>query len=133
LHRARCRREGRALAEAEREARDEQCGKTVDEAGRDGRRRPDHAAPEQRLARPETIADPAADHLEQQIRIGEGREDEAELGVREAQLLLDLARRRADVHPVDIGDEIHRAEHRQHDMRGLEPNPHLTPPDLLLL
>ncbi|MHC2577069.1 hypothetical protein ACVMHR_001808 [Bradyrhizobium diazoefficiens] len=133
LHRARRGRERRALAEAEREARDEQPGETVDEAGHDGRGRPDHAAPEQRLARAEMITDPAADHLEQEIRIGESGEDEAELGVRQAQLLLDLARRRADVHAIDIGDEIHRAEHREHDMRGLEPNSHPTPPELLLL
>jgi len=55
------------------------------------------------------IADPAADHLEDQIGIGEGGKDQAELGVGEEKLFLNLTGRRADVHPVDIGDEIHDA------------------------
>src|SRR6267378_5961511 len=43
------------------------------------------------------------------------------------ELLLDLAGGRGDVDPVDIGDEVHDAEHRQHDMGGLEPKPHFVP------
>ena len=102
--------------------------KPGDKAGHDGRGRPDQAAPEQRPARTEMVSDPAADHLEQQIGIGKGREHQAKLGVAEMEFLLDFAGRRADVHPVDIGDEIHDAEHRQHDVGGLEPKPHLLLP-----
>ena len=64
-----------------------------------------------------------------QIGIGEGREHQTKLRVAEVEFLLDLAGRRADVHPVDIGDEVHDAEHRQHDMGGLEPKPHFLPPE----
>src|SRR6266567_9072133 len=87
LHRARRSRERGALAETERETCEEQRCETIHEAGRDGGHGPDYAAPEQRLARSEAIADPAADHLEQEIGIGEGGEDEAELGVRQRELL----------------------------------------------
>src|SRR6202043_1749367 len=79
------------------------------------------------------VADPAADHLEQQIRIGEGREHQPKLGIAEVKCPLNLAGRRADVHPVDIGDEVHYAEHRQHNVGGLEPKPHLLPPELALM
>src|SRR6266436_8756950 len=103
------------------------------EAGHDGGARPDHAAPEQRPARPEAVTDPAADHLEQQIRIGEGRKHQAELRIGETQFLLDAAGRGADVHPVDVGDEVHDAQHRQHDMGGLETKPHFLLPDSLFL
>jgi len=42
------------------------------------------------------------------------------------ELLLDFARGGADIHPVDIGDEIHHAEQAQHDVRGFELKPHLV-------
>ena len=126
LHRARCGWKRRALAEAERHARNEQRDEPGDKAGHDGRGRPDQAAPEQRPARTEMVADPAADHLEQEVGIGKGREHQAELGVGEMEFLLDFARRRADVDAVDIGDEVHHAEHRQHDVGGLQPKPHLV-------
>jgi hypothetical protein len=77
------------------------------------------------------IADPAADNLKQQIGIGEGREYEAQLRIGEVKLLLNLACRGTDIHPVDIGDEIHRAQHRQHDMRSLESKPQIRPPRVL--
>ena len=53
------------------------------EAGRDRGGGPDQAAARTASARPEAIADPAAEDLEQQIGIGEGGEHEAELGVRQ--------------------------------------------------
>src|SRR6202041_4065783 len=82
----------------------------------------------------ETVADPAADHLEQEIRIGEGREHQTELGIAEVKFPLNLAGRRADVDRADMGDEVHDAEHRQHDMGGLEPKPHLLlPPELVFM
>src|SRR5258707_15899130 len=98
----------------------------MDKAGHDGCARPDHAAPEQRPARPEPVTDPTADHLEQQIRIGEGRKHQTKLRVAETQFLLNFAGRGADVYPIDVGDEVHDAQHRQYDMGGLETKPHST-------
>lgn len=126
LHGARRRRKGCSFAETKRDARNEQRQQAGHEAGRDGGERPDQPAPEQGLARPKAVSDPAADYLEQQIGIGKGREYQPELRVAQTEFFLDFTGRRADVDPVDIGDEVHDAQHRQHDMRGLEPKPHIS-------
>ncbi len=117
-------REGRALAETEQQAEQEERTEATDEAGADGRRRPDQPTPEQAPPRPEPVGNPAAANLEQQIRIGEGREDQAEFRVRKMQVVLDTAGGRADIHAVDIGDEIHCAEQREHDIRRLYSGAH---------
>jgi hypothetical protein len=60
-------------------------------------------------ARPEAVAHPTADHLEEQIGISEGGKDQAELRVAETEFGLDFTGGGGDVHPVDIGNEVHQA------------------------
>jgi hypothetical protein len=127
LHRAGGGGEGGAFANAHQHAHQEERHQPVDKAGQHRGQGPDHAAPEQRLAGAEAVAHPTAEHLENQIGIGEGREDQAQLGVAEAELALDLAGGGGDVDPVDIGDEVHQAQQPKHDVRhaeqALHPNP----------
>ena len=73
------------------------------------------------------------DDLEQQIGISKGREHQTKLGVAQAEFFLNFAGGRADVDPVDIGNEVHDAEHRQHDMGGLEPKPHPLPHEFAVI
>ncbi len=98
-----------------------------------GRHAPDQTAEEERAARPETIADPAAEHLKQQIGIGEGRKHKAKLGIRQLQFALDGRRGGADIDAIDVGNEIHDAKKREHHMRRFELRSHLSLPNLRLL
>ncbi len=50
----------------------------------------------------------AADDLEHRVGVGEGREDEAELGVGQPEFAFDRRPGGADIDPVDIGDEVHQ-------------------------
>ena len=67
------------------------------------------AAGDQRAARAEAIADPAADDLEDQVGIGEGRKHQADLRFAKIEVLAEARRRRADIDPVQVGDEVHQA------------------------
>ena len=121
LHGARRGRQRRADAEAHQHAPEEERGRSPGgETGQDGRARPDEAGDEERLARAEFVGGQAADDLEQQIGIGEGREDEAGIGGGQAELGPDLEHLRRDALAHDVGDEIHRAEEDEHDIGGLE-------------
>jgi hypothetical protein len=119
--RARRGRKGGALAEAEGETRRQQRDEAARRTGHHRRGADDEAADAQRAAGAEAVAEPAADELEQRVRIGEGREDKAELGVAEAELGFDQRRRRRDVDPIDIEDEIHQAEQQQDLVRHGRP------------
>ena len=74
-------------------------------------------ADRQRSPRAESVADPAADDLKQQIGIRERRKDEADLRVGKAEFLAELNRRGADVDAIDIGDEVHQAQQSEHACR----------------
>ena len=64
--------------------------------------------------RAETIVQPAAGDLEQGIGPDEGTEDDAHGDFVEAELLADDRRHGRDVHPIEIGDEVHQADQRQY-------------------
>src|SRR5262249_27016529 len=66
------------------------------------------------LARAEWVGDEPAGDLEGEIGPPERAEDEAVVGVGEADLLLDRPRRGRDVDAVDVGDAVHQAEQEQH-------------------
>jgi len=83
LHRPRRDGKRRAFADSQQHANQKQHRQAGGEPGENGRRRPDQAADKQRLARAETVAHPAAEHLKQQVRIREGGEHEPELRVRQ--------------------------------------------------
>jgi len=117
-HGARCGRERSALAEAEHKAHDEQRDESAHQAGRQGRRGPQDGANEKRASRSEFVADPAADDLEQRVGKTKGAERAPKLRIVEAEICLDRGCRGRDVHPVDVGDEIHRAEEAEHDGRS---------------
>jgi hypothetical protein len=53
------------------------------------------------------IANPAADDLKDSIRIGKGREDQAELSIGKIELRLDDGCCRTNVYPINLGNEIH--------------------------
>ena len=104
--------EGRALAEAQQHAGGEQADKPPDQAGQDGRGRPDQAADEQGLRGPKRSP------TQPPITWNTGTDSRrprrpARDGSSSSRIPPDRARRRGDVDPVDIGDEIHHAQQRQ--------------------
>jgi len=120
-------------AEAENHARHHQSDHAVDEAGRERGAGPDHAADGQRLAWAEFVRNKSADNLEQQIRVSESREDEAGLHLGQRNFLEELVRGhdRADVHPVDISEEVHQTKQPEHDVGGFQYSSlHGWPPQL---
>jgi len=121
-------REGGAFAEAEQDAGEKERDETVDQAGQNRRDRPDDAAPEESLARSKFVADPAANNLEEKIRPRESGKYETEFGMAEAQIFLHDGRRHADVHPVDVSNEVHDAEQSEDALRRLQPNSHIFLP-----
>jgi len=108
-HGARRGREGRAFAQAEQHARDDQRDEAARETRQHGGACPDDRAQRERAARAEAVAHPSADDLKHEIRISERGKHESDLRMRQAQLRAELSSRGADIDPVDIGDEIHRA------------------------
>ena len=88
------------------------------EPGHDRGACPHHAAQCQHQPRAELVRRPAADDLEHEIRIGEGREHQAQLGVGKMQLGLEGTACGRDVHAVHIRNEIHHAQQRQHLSAG---------------
>ena len=87
LHRARRHREGGALADAQHHAHEKQREESAGESRQDGRARPDQATDEERPPWTEAIADPPAEHLKQQIWIGERGEDKAKLKIIQPELV----------------------------------------------
>ena len=122
LHRAGGDGKGRAFAEAEEDTDEEQRSETASESGQNRGPGPDHPADEQRASRTHSIAKPSAEHLKQDIRIGEGREDKSELRVRETELTSDLTRRGRDVHAIDVGDQVHQAQQAKNRFAGGRPS-----------
>ena len=109
-HRAGRGREGRAFTETQHQSRRHQRDESHRQAAAHCGSGPDQSANEKRAARPEAIPHPSAHHLEHQIGIGEGGEHEAYLRVGQSELLLEHGSRRAYVHPVHVGDEVHQAQ-----------------------
>jgi len=120
LHRARRDREGRAFADPDQKAAQEQRHQAARESGQDRRARPDEAAQKQGPPRPESIADPAAEDLEEEVGIPECRLQKAELDVREPQFLFDRVGRRRNVHAIDVRDQVHQAQEAQDDLRRFQ-------------
>ena len=68
----------------------------------------------QHSTRSEPIRQPAADDLHPGVGIGECGKDEPELNRRQAELVPQGRCGHRDVHPIDVGDEIHQAQQEQH-------------------
>ena len=85
----------------------------ADRAGRRRRHANDQAADAERQARPEFVAEIAADQLKQRVRIGERRKDQPKLGIAQAEIGLDQRRGGRDVDPIHIEDQVHQAEDQQ--------------------
>ena len=96
----------------------EQATQAADEAGQDRRRRPDQAADEAACGAARTDRRPSRRRSE---RPGTGRRTprrSARAGCSRApssSLIAPAGRR--DVHPVDVGDEVHQAQQEQHAVR----------------
>jgi hypothetical protein len=114
-------RERRAFTDAHQEPAEEQRGQAAGKSRQDRRGGPDEAAQEQRPARTEAVADPAAEDLENQVRVAERRLQKTKLGVGERELPLDRVGGRRDVYAIDIRDEVHHAQQAQDDGGRLRP------------
>jgi hypothetical protein len=77
--------------------------------GQDCRHRPYRAERNQGAACAEAVAEPAADDLKHQVRVGEGREYEAYLSLIETKFPAEAFRSRADIDPVNVCDQVHEA------------------------
>src|SRR5204862_245541 len=62
------------------------------------------------------VADPSAENLKDQVRIGKGGEDQPDLGIREIQFLPEDGRGGADVDAIDVRDAVHQTQQDQ-DLR----------------
>jgi hypothetical protein len=58
--------------------------------------------------------------LKQQVRVSEGGEDEADLGLIEIELLFEYIGSSTDIHPVDVGQKIHQTDQKKDDIAGRE-------------
>ncbi len=128
LDRARGGGEARPLSDADHQTAAIEEPDAVGEAGQDRRRRPDQPAGQQGAARAEFVGDRSAEELDDQIGNGEGREDLAELRVGEREGRLDDIAGGGEIHPVDIGDEIHQAEEGENPRRHAHFRRHSGPP-----
>ena len=117
LHRSRRDRKRCAFADPEHHPHQKEHHQAAGGAGENCGGGPDHAADEEGQARAETIADPAAEHLEEQVRIAERGEDQPEPRVRQRQLTSDLRRGGCDVHAIDVRDQVHHAQQPEDDGR----------------
>src|ERR1700738_534422 len=125
-HRAGGGGEGGPLADAQQHAGGEERPEAGDDAHQDCRAGPNDAGDGERPAGAEAVGDPAAADLQREVGPCEGAEDEPVIGVVEGEFLLDRARRGGDVHPIDIGDEIHQTEKEEdHSCRACFTNSHV--------
>ena len=79
-------------------------------AREDGPSGPDDTEGGEDAARAKAIGKPPTENLHRGIGIGEGGEHEPELDRAQTQIPARKRRGDGDVHPVDVGDEVHRAE-----------------------
>ncbi len=108
-HRGCRRRKRRPLTEAQQQPCGEQRSEPAGKAGQDGGQRPNCAAADQGALGAETVAHPAADDLKHEVRIREGRKDQANLSMRKLELLTEAGCCGTDVDAVKVGNEVHDA------------------------
>ena len=73
-------------------------------------RRDQQRTQEQRQARPHAIAEPSAGDLEEGIGIGKSGKCDTQLRCGKAEVLLHDRRRRRDIDPIDVENEVHQAD-----------------------
>ena len=109
-HGASCGGEGCAFSEAEHHAGGEHGGEAASESGEESCYSPDDGGDGEGEAGTVAIADRSTNDLEDQIRVGEGGEDESDLGAGEMELVLEDGGSSADVNAIDVGDRVHEAD-----------------------
>ena len=104
------------LAEAEEQAHDQQRRESDGKPGRGRHQRPPDDDARERDAGAEAVRHPAARHLEERVREGEGAEHEPHLRVAQAELGAHRRRRRRDADAIEVRDRDQRERERDDAM-----------------
>jgi len=120
-HRGRCGRKRGSFAEAEKYPRDQHRCQSTGHSRKNGGAGPNAAAHDERPACAKSVADPTADDLKNQIRVGKRGKYQANFSLIEIEILCEPHCGGADVDTIQVGDEVHEAQQPQDDVSHPDP------------
>src|SRR5690606_12343444 len=111
-------------AYAQQYAHNHKCRQTADKPGQQCGQAPDQRKDKQNFFRPESISQPTAHYLHNQIRISKGGKNEAQYCWRQIELFGNEGCFDCDIYPVYISIEILCTQKTQYHMSGFYVSDH---------